>query len=146
MVIDRHTDTQNNWAIFDSKLKNWRKNFRFNFISALKLKLNVGFNFQFSPLENGNISPTIIWPGTHPLPTLTYQRRYEIINIPHDSCAYQCVSSWVCPSYCCCVEAQKSRDPQGIPSLNSVVSIVDHGHNIICFVWGSRGITLENRC
>ena len=32
----------------------------------------------------------------------------------------------------------------GIPSLNSVVSIADHSH--ICFVWGSRGITLENCC
>ena len=71
------------------------------------------------------------------------QRRYEIINIPHDLCEYQCVSLWVCPSYSHCVEAQKSRDPQGIPSLNSVISIADHGH--ICFVRGSRGITFENR-
>ena len=31
----------------------------------------------------------------------------------------------------------------GIPSLNSVVSIIDHSH--ICFIRGSRGITLENR-
>ena len=47
----------------------------------------------------------------------------------------RCVASLA--HYSHCVEAQKSRDPQGIPSLNSVVSIADHGH--ICFVRGSRG-------
>ena len=31
--------------------------------------------------------------------TALNQRRYEIVNIPHDPCAYQCASSWVCPSY-----------------------------------------------
>ena len=35
------------------------------------------------------------------------------------------MSSWVCPSYSHCVETQKLRGPQGISSLNSVVSITD---------------------
>ena len=41
----------------------------------------------------------------------------------------------------CSVE--KMWDPQGISSLNVIVSIADHSHTF--FVWGSRGITLENR-
>ena len=77
-------------------------------------------------------------------PSACARRRYEIITIPRDLCACQCVSLWVCPSYSLCVETQKSWDPQGIPSSNSVVSIADHGH--ICFIWGSQGITLKNRC
>ena len=62
-----------------------------------------------------------------------------------NACHRGCVPAEADPScsYSHYAEAQKSRDPQGIPSLNSVVSIADHGH--ICFVRGSRGITLENR-
>ena len=45
--------------------------------------------------------------------------------------------------YSHCAEAKKLQDPQGISSANAIVSIADHSH--IIFVWGSRGVTLENR-
>ena len=44
--------------------------------------------------------------------------------------------------YGCSVETKKWWDPQGISSSNIIVSITDHSHAV--FVWGSRGITLEN--
>ena len=77
--------------------------------------------------------------GRARLHLVDYQRRYEIINIPCDLCAHQCVSSWGVPH----TVAELKLKNCGIPSLNSVVLITDHSH--IHFIQGSRGITLENR-
>ena len=46
----------------------------------------------------------------------------------HVTCVHTNACHHGCPSYSHCVEAKTSRDPQGIPSLNSVVLIADHGH------------------
>ena len=73
------------------------------------------------------------------------QRRYGIINIPRDFCAYQCTSWWVCPH---AVAVLKLRSLQGISSSNVIiiVSISDHSHIYLsCLIWGSWGITLKNR-
>ena len=74
-------------------------------------------------------------------------RRYEIINIPRDFFAYQCVSTRVIKvmtPYSCCFEAYKLRDPQRFTSLSSSVLIANHNHT--GFIWGSTGFTLENHC
>ena len=42
------------------------------------------------------------------------------------------MSSWVCPSYSHCDKAYILQDSQGIPSLNSVVSIADQSHIGFC--------------
>ena len=77
----------------------------------------------------------------------SYQRRYEIINIPRDflHTNARCPASsgsWL--PYGCCVEVEKLWDPQGIAGSSSLVLNASHNHT--CFMWGSPGFTLENHC
>ena len=77
----------------------------------------------------------------------SYQRRYEIINIPCDflhTNARRPASSGSWPPYGCCIEVEKLRDPQGITGSSSLVLNTSHNHT--CFMWGSPGFTLEYHC
>ena len=76
----------------------------------------------------------------------SYQRRYEIINIPRDflhTNAHRPASSGSWP-YMVAVLKLKWWDPQGITSSSSLVLNTSHNHT--CFMWGSPGFTLEYHC
>ena len=90
---------------------------------------------NFAENGRGSVSRILCWT----------QRRYEIVNIPHDFFAYQCASTHVIQvmtPYGCCFEAKKLRDPQRFTSLSSSVLTTNHNHT--GFIWGSTGFTLEN--
>ena len=46
------------------------------------------------------------------------QRRYEIVNILHDFCAYQCVSLWACPHTVAALKLKIYIHPLPIKSLS----------------------------
>ena len=72
------------------------------------------------------------------------QRRYEIINIPHDFCAYQSTSSWVCPCTVAMLKAKNSGIVKG--SLYSSIVVVSIACPIhIGLEQGSWRFTLKNR-
>ena len=52
----------------------------------------------YNQAAGGNCEPSLMYRALSAIEAVLItinQRRYEVINIPRDFCAYQCTSSWV---------------------------------------------------